>query len=117
VGIADAVQNEQRLSAPGPTTGFRKIERPYGLRLGYRDNAAMQHGAGDARQLFVFDHAVGTADPRHIGTELAYKRHHAFLIEKPQNPVWIASEQGSHGGQSGDSNRSLRRVGDRFLCL
>ena len=36
-----------------------------------RDNAAVQHGAGDARQLFVSDHVVRTADSRHIGAELA----------------------------------------------
>ena len=93
VRVADTVENQQRFAVAAPLASLLRVELGQRPRPGDRDDAAMQHRAGDAREFRLVDLAIGLVG---IGQDLAQgadARARAPGLEKePLDAVGIAFE-------------------------
>jgi hypothetical protein len=104
VRIADAVENQQQ-PVPRPRGGIgdgKILERP---RPHQRDNAAVQNGAGNARQFVLVRLPIGPPRPRHSRTERPCHGTGAAVEEKLLDPLGRSSEHCLHRRPPGDAQQ------------
>ena len=99
VRVADAVEDQHRLSVPGPAGRRRRVERGERPRPGDRGDAAMQQGAGDARQFGCLQFAVGFAGAGEQRTKPADLAAQTGIEEQPFDTAGIGFEQRPDRGE------------------